>query len=356
MAYNQEYPQYKNNGSNVYASTGSGSSYQQTVSAFKAGGTDVTGDKYYDAYANYMKRAFDSDKFKVNGAAIDICKRGYRPRNATSNIIHLGPGSYTMTCASDGSKSCNGISLSAANTAQYFQDALFIWGVGAGGSGGTGNSTRNGAGGAGGCAFAGILTFNGSTNNKVVFSVGTGGAVETGDGDNDGHDGGHTYIQTYNSAGTLIAQTYFRGGTGGGSNGGAGGSGGSRLDVTGGVQANITDVRTDAAYMAYITTATGGHGGNAGAYGSNVSWTYMSQRPEGGIAKSYSGGKPGGSNNNRGGGGGASGFHNGGYGTTYKNDSEAGTYGSGSGGTGYRVAGSIGDSGKGGDGFIEMNY
>ena len=348
MAQGENLSSYKNNGSNVRISTGGTSN---TISAFKNAGSDIKGSSYSDSFSNYMKRAFDSDKFKINGNPIDICKLGYRPRTVGANMIHLGPGTYTMTCAADGSKTCNGIQMSPANTDVGFRDAFFIFGVAAGGSGGTGNSAKSGAGGGGGCAFDGVLTFNGLTNTKVLFYVGTGGAVETGDGDNNGHDGEVTSISTYNTSGSLIAIHYFIGGSGGGSDGGGGGAGGT----TGG-DSKVTDPNSGGPYVAYLTTAYGAKGGNAGAWGGNVSWTMYTCSPETGISKSYSGGKPGGSDNNRGGGGGASGFHNGGYGTTYQNDSEAGTYGSGSGGTGYRVIGSIGNSGKGGDGFIEMDY
>jgi hypothetical protein len=350
MAQGTEFTSYKNNGSNVKISTGGTSN---TISAFKNAGSDIKGSSYSDSYANYMKRAFDADKFKINGNPIDICKLGYRPRTIGCSVdfIHLGPGTYEMTCDSTGKKVCNGIQMSPSNTDVGFRDAFFIWGVAAGGSGGTGNSTRNGAGGGGGCAFDGVLTFNGLTNTKVLFYVGTGGASETGDGDNYGHDGGVTSITTYNTSGSLIDIVHFIGGSGGGANGGGGGSGGSWSG-----DSKVLDPSSGGPYVAYLTTAWGAKGGNAGAWGGNVSWTTYTCSPEPGVALSYSGGKPGGSDNNRGGGGGASGFHNGGYGTTYKNDSEAGTYGSGSGGTGYRVAGSIGNSGKGGDGFIEIDY
>lgn len=348
MAQGSDLSSYKNKGSTVRISTGGTSN---TISAFKNAGSDIKGSSYSDSYANYMKRAFDSDKFKIGGKAIDICKLGYRPRTVGANMIHLGPGTYTMTCAADGSKTCNGIQMSPANTDVGFRDAFFIFGVGGGGSGGTGNSAKSGAGGGGGCAFDAVLTFNGSTGANVSFSVGSGGASENGDGDNDGHGGGDTIIFFQNSSGNTMSDVYVGGGSGGGSDGGGGGAGGTLSTYN-----NPTEVRTDRAYLAYLTSVAGGKGGNAGAWGGNVSWTMYTCSPETGINQSYSGGKPGGSDNNRGGGGGASGFHDGGYGTTYQNDSQAGTYGSGSGGTGYRVIGNIGNSGRGGDGFIEMDY
>jgi hypothetical protein len=310
------------------------------LSYYKIGGEVIRGDTYSSSY-KYMKRAFDY--YKQSGNLIDVARKGYRP--GTPQWLYLGPGSYTMDIATDGSKKVGSTVLSGAKGTSTFKDVFYISITGGGASGRVGNSSKSGGGGgAGGTVFCIIDCSYLTPPSKLHFTIGSGGAGQTSKG-NDGNNGTASSLQY--SIGSGSVTNLFAGNAGSKGTSQTGGAGGGCTISNRYVLAEVLNIAP------WYIEINGGKGGNADASGGSTSWTGFGYRPESGLNFSQSGG---GSPDGRGGGGGASAWAAGTDGRNYKYSTGAGKWGSGSGGVGWSLTGVDGDSGKGGDGCAFIFY
>jgi hypothetical protein len=256
-------------------------------------------------YAIRAEKAEQTDKIKLNSSD---SSPGYLADKVDNQTIKIDPQTNKLYVNSP-YRSQLFIS-SGSFTAPAGVDEIFITMCGGGGGGGGSQGNPGGdraGGGGGGGACLNRFRYAVTPGAQYTATVGTGGAAgQPGPGDHNGGDGSNS------SFGNLSV---------------AGGSKGLGFSQAGGI-------------------------GGAGT----INYSLNASEVNGGIAGQIAGGKGADGRSNIGGGGGASYFSNGGRGGTNAQAGTAGTSGSGGGGGGCGGTGNDWPGGKGGDGFILVEW